>query len=129
MNKEKIVGLSDRLNEIVDEANRHPNGTPGCITWDKAVYAIEALSKELNSKIKMPKVFDDWYKQTNKDLVAEQIVELSSIATGLEPYHGFNDAQLALQDWLSSDEDFLKCIDAIINGYEVNLCKDCRWHI
>lgn len=77
------------------------------------------LIEELNSKITMPKVFDKWYKQTNKDLVAEQIVELSSIVTDLEPYHGFNDEQLALQDWLSSDEDFLKCVEAIINGYEV----------
>jgi len=113
MDKERVIGLSNRINEVVT------NETPTSISWHKIAYASELLQTEINSKIVMPKVFDEWHKQTNKDSVAEQITELSSIAIGLEPYHGFNDEQLALQDWLTDDKDFLNCIDAIINGYEV----------
>jgi uncharacterized DUF497 family protein len=49
-----VISLSNRLNEIVDEANRHHSGITSHITWNKAVYAIEALSEEANSKIIMP---------------------------------------------------------------------------
>jgi len=129
MNKEKIVGLSDRLNKIVDEANRHPNGTPGCITWDKAVYAIEALSKEANSKIIMPKVFDDWYKNDSTygdpNTLKFKIIHFTVMAMwdgkGIE-------SQERLCDWIKKahkgkytydEERFVRCIEAIIHGYKV----------
>lgn len=121
MNKEKIIGLSNRLNSIVDEANRHPNGTPGPITWDKAIYAIEALSKEANSKPVMPKVFDEWKKQylNNRCKLLYWIAELES---GGEESKQDND----LSDWLFEngiDDTFFHryqiCIEAILYGYEV----------
>lgn len=134
MNKEKIVGLSDRLNEIVDEANRHPNGTPGFITWDKAVYAIEALSKEVNSKIIMPAIFDSWYKEQydrNFNIPNKIIENYAKIFYG--DIEGNDDLSHKLMLWVAeytydglSDtlcrqwrEKLLKGIDAIMNGYEV----------
>lgn len=100
MNKEKVIGLSNRLNSIVDEANRHPNGNPGHITWSKAVYSIECLSKEVNSKPVMPKVFDEHAEKLFSDLnniLMEGPVDLKSwndmviIVTRLKPY--FMDAR------------------------------------
>lgn len=82
MNKTKVIGLSNRLNEIVDEADKRPNGNPSQITWDKAVYAIESLSEETNSKPVMPKIFDDWYKQAIK-VKSEYSKDLVSIYAGL----------------------------------------------
>lgn len=124
MNKGKIMGLSDRLNEIVDEANRHPNGTPSCITWDKAVYAIEALSKEVNSKPVMPKVFDEWvdYVGTSgEEALADSFNTL--LFWGLyrdEPEENLfkwitNHSKSSLERTLRLS----KCIDAIRYGYEV----------
>jgi len=128
MNKEKIVGLSDRLNEIVDEANRHPNGTPGCITWGKAVYAIEALSKEVNSKPVMPKVFDEWYKNVieyggpdTRKALAIVFNTLLTVESSI-----YDESESSLKEWLvesDSIEDLnriSKCIDAIQYGYEVS---------
>lgn len=128
MNKEKIVGLSDRLNEIVDEANRHPNGTPGFITWDKAVYAIEALSKEVNSKINMPKVFDEWYKNVieshgGPDTRKALSIVFNTLLTVESSI--YDESESSLKEWLvesDSIEDLnriSKCIDAIRYGYEV----------
>ncbi|MDT6953586.1 hypothetical protein [Companilactobacillus alimentarius] len=121
MNKEKIVGLSDRLNEIVYEANRHPNGTPDCITWDKAVYAIEALDKEVHPKVLMPKVFDEFANQF--DLTKQQ--DEQGLDGALEEVymmymHG-GSIYDELEDYMRSNGDenfYCKCVNALINGYE-----------
>jgi len=56
MDKEKVIGLSDRINEVVTSER------PTSISWHKISYASELLQKELNSKPVMPVVFDIWYK-------------------------------------------------------------------
>lgn len=56
MDKEKVIGLSDRINEVVTSER------PTSISWHKIVYASKLLQKELNSKPVMPVVFDIWYK-------------------------------------------------------------------
>ncbi|AYE38418.1 hypothetical protein D1B17_08700 [Companilactobacillus zhachilii] len=122
MNKEKVIGISNRLNSIVDEANRHPNGNPGHITWSKAVYAIECLSKEVNSKPVMPEVFDDFAKKFDLTIQqGEQSLDEALNEIYMMYMHGgskFND----LEDYMRShgDEEFYtKCVDALVNGYEV----------
>lgn len=130
MDKEKVIGLSNRLNEIVDEANRRPNSTPSQITWDKTVYAIEALSEEVNSKPVMPKIFDEWHEEELElcSCCEEEIDDLIDLST--EPYMPDRDSNSAYQlfEWINQiDQDdikanigrFLKCIDAIRYGYEV----------
>jgi len=122
MNEDKIIGLSNRLNSIVEEANTHPHGNPGRITWDKAVYAIEALDKEVHPKVLMPKFFDKFAKQF--DLTKQQ--DEQGLDGALEEVYmmymnggsRFDD----LEEYMRShgDEEFYaKCIDALVNGYEV----------
>lgn len=127
MNRDKVVSLSNRLNEIVEEAKRHPNGNPGYITWDKAVYAIEALSKEANSKPVMPKVFDDWYKdQYDRNFnILNKIIENYARIFWAD-FDGNDELSKNLMFWSArgnSSEDWLrkliKGIDAIRYGYEV----------
>lgn len=129
MNKDKIIGLSNRLNSIVDEANRHPNGTPGPITWDKAVYAIEALSKEANSKIIMPKVFDKWYKEYGSiDNFMFQFVDAyqGNFSSGVDGdlfkwiYYADNSIYDVGDSSIYNMERLDKCVNAIMSGdYEV----------
>ena len=134
MNEDKVIGLSNRLNEIVDEANRRPNGNPGRITWDKAVYAIEALDKEVHPKVLMPKVFDDWYKdQYDRNFnIPNKIIENYARIFWAD-FDGNDDLSHKLVLWVAeytydglSDtlcrqwrEKLLKGIEAIIHGYEV----------
>lgn len=125
MNEDKIIGLSDRLNEIVDEANRHPNGTPSRITWDKAVYAIEALSEETNSKIIMPKVFADWDFDEHECCDCYELEIQDLIIIYLNNNIADSDNGKSLLKWIyendftESTERLLRCIDAIRYGYEV----------
>lgn len=125
MNEDKIIGLSNRLNSIVDEANRHPNGNPGQITWDKAVYAIEALSEETNSKIIMPKVFADWDFDEHECCDCYELEIQDLIIIYLNNNIADSDNGRSLLKWIY-ENDFtetttrlLKCIDAIRYGYEV----------
>lgn len=129
MNKTKIIGLSNKLNSIVDEANRHPNGIPGLITWNKAVYAIEALSKEVNSKPVMPKIFDEWHEEELElcSCCEDEIDDLIDLSTESYMPHDSNSAY-RLFEWINQNGQddikvkfgrFLKCIDAIRYGYEV----------
>lgn len=118
MNRDKVVSLSNRLNEIVEEAKRHPNGNPGHITWDKAVYAIEALSKEANSKPVMPKVFDEWYNDNifKNDSTYSKFATLNGAIT-----RTIIGSENDLGTWINCDCDvrLYRCIDAIRYGYEV----------
>lgn len=119
MNKEKIIGLSNRLNSIVEEANTHPHGNPGRITWDKAIYAIEALSEEANLKPVMSKIFDEWYK--NHEIsgleLDDAIEELHRCMEVWELGYASN-----IGMWISKNPkvNYRMCIEALMNGYEVS---------
>lgn len=121
MNKQKVL---DKLDEIHDvyEAAYVPSSWPSIEDLIDSISDINDIAKdiqkEVNSKVKMPKVFDEWYKANEiEDLVFDaQISELeSSIGVWRLGYSS------SLGDWVCDDyqQRFFMCINAIINGYEV----------
>jgi len=112
MDKEKVIGLSNRINDVVTSER------PTSISWHKIAYASELLQKELNSKPIMPKVFDDWYQS---DFVSDEssLLAIESLNQEMRLYTlGY---ATLLGTWINNDYDnrYFMCIDAIINGYEV----------
>lgn len=75
MDKEKVIRLSNRINDVVTSE------CPTSISWHKIAYASELLQSELNSKTIMPKVWNDWFETYNlpQDMM---ILELAKLCNG-----------------------------------------------
>lgn len=122
MNKDKIMHLVTLMSATDDEQQQEDIFE----AIEIELYSDEkykVAGKKPNSKIVMPKVFDDWYKravQLKKEHPDEDIDFFYGLANVyLDPFN----AEKSWKDiagWLHGDIDkYLKCIDAIRYGYEV----------
>lgn len=119
MDKEKVIGLSNRINDVVTSER------PTSISWHKIAYASELLQKELdfNFKPEMPVVFDEWFNLLNKPTQGEALSILYWIVFDVDVR---THEQQNLFDWIKGDGSesmFMRriseCVDAIKYGYEV----------
>jgi len=119
MNKQKVLDKLDEIHDIYEQVTDPSDwGTNEYELFDEINDIAKDIQKEVNSKVKMPKVFDEWYKANEiEDLVFDaQISELeSSIGVWRLGYSS------SLGDWVCDDyqQRFFMCIDQIIKGYEV----------
>jgi len=109
MNKEKVMEYVYQLSDLQSICDK-----------DIRKEAISKIEKELNSKPVMPKVFDKWLKEQEGSSVALQ--RLTLVSTSLI-YKIKSVTEDEFTSWIYEDVDEYKhyqmCIDAIINGYEV----------
>lgn len=123
MNKKRVMKLvTDVANSAYDEAYYHEGS-------ERTDSLIKDIDEELNSKTVMPKVFDDWYKNDSTygdpNTLKFKIIHFTVMAMwggkGIE-------SQERLCDWVKKahkgkytydEERFVRCIEAIIHGYEV----------
>ncbi|WP_099973862.1 hypothetical protein [Lactobacillus terrae] len=79
---------------------------------------ISGLNQVVESPTnEMPKVFDAWYKQNIGDNVYGYVQSLDKIFNG----QCDNEIDCRLLDWFGLDRvrNYTRCVNAIINGYEV----------
>jgi len=115
MNKNKILYNLGAVESII-LANVKDNDT-----CDTGVNHVHEIENELNSKVKMPKVFDDWASNYDVGTTAGLDYALTDI---FNAYMGSRYEFSDLDDWFrdGSDADEKKysdCVDALCNGYEV----------
>ncbi|WP_119325694.1 hypothetical protein [Companilactobacillus musae] len=129
MNKEKIMDQLMDIRELTGGAD-----SPS-IDLKKDLMAIRDISsntlKELNSKIVMPKVFDDWYQFVAKDCgenpeYLERWVYLSYMEQAPNSDQKFSSKEeIAFGKWLYGDVDDTSArkqqlvTNAIMDGFEV----------
>lgn len=120
MDKEMVIGLSNRINEVVTSEQ------PTSISWYKIAYASKLLQNELdfNFKPQMPVVFDNWFKLLNKPTQGEALSILYWIVFDIDVR---THEQQNLYDWIKGDcsesmfmRRVSRCVDAIKYGYEVD---------
>jgi len=128
MNKEKIIQMIEDYGTKQYEAgvNYGPADDMDADDFKDLQMRIYNIKNELNSKPVMPKVFDEWiklfglndYDDMKLKLIAELYINFDEMK--------LNDVEFNLSNWLHDpinifpDEDrYLKCVDAIVNGYEV----------
>lgn len=117
MNKERVIGLSNRINEVVTSER------PTSISWHKIAYASELLQNELDSKPVMPKAFENWHEWELESCSCyqDEIDDLVSIFNGLDKESG----DYEILEWIKNDDRrtaidrLLMCIYAIKYDYEV----------
>ena len=119
MNKEKVI-------EHLDSVCSCLNGpTSDTLDFTEMTDEIDEAIRELNSKVTMPESFDKWHKIELElcSCYQDEIIDLLTICT-TDYVHMSND-EIELQKWMNRDDpitypkNFLMCIDAIRNGYEV----------
>lgn len=89
-------------------------------TFGKIVNLSDQIDKEVNSKIKMPKCFDAWYNELEGESNAA-LRRITLMFTSIF-YEIQSIEEDKLTSWLfktNADQHYEMCIDAIINGYEV----------
>lgn len=94
----------------------------GMVNLHHILNKTKYIQRELDSKIVMPEVFDDFAKKFDLTIQqGEQSLDEALNEIHMMYMHGgskFND----LEDYMRShgDEEFYtKCVDALVNGYEV----------
>ena len=120
MNKSRIIELTQELASVPDSDTGYTKH-----------YILEDIENELNEKITMPKVFDDWYK----DITVESS-DIQGIVTYFKftidgKYNNFG-PEKTLFNWVHSGKyskalgmnlidktRYKKCLEAILYGYEV----------
>lgn len=118
MNKEKI---NEMLRHVLLTLKSDKVFVPG-----EALEVLKMAIDELNSKPIMPKAFDAWYKNTalasDPDTPKFRIIHFQIMVM----YGGIGvEEEMNLCDWISKgneeydEERFVRCIEAIIHGYEV----------
>ena len=121
MNKSRIIELTQELASVPDTDTGYTKH-----------YILEEIEYELNEKITMPKVFDDWYKDITAESSDIQGIVTSFNSTIDGKYNNFG-PEKTLFDWVHSgkynrvlgmnlvDENrYRKCLEAILYGYEVD---------
>lgn len=120
MNKSRIIELTQELASVPDTDTGYAKH-----------YILEDIENELNEKITMPKVFDDWYKEiTAESSDIQGIINLFNSTIDGE-YNSY-EPERELFDWVHSGEynrvlgmnlvdenRYRKCLEAILYGYEV----------
>jgi len=115
MNKQEVIRLSAKLDEIFDKDE---------LSFDESTFRLcskltHELWLELHTKPVMPKVFDEWAKNFSldtKDGLEEALWVLMDIY-----YNSGTDS--GLDEWIHLDgtdeKKYSRCVDAVVNGYEV----------
>lgn len=127
MNKERIINLATGLVDSTEEAlmMRDQSQFQNCKNREKQII------EEVNSKIKMPKVFDDWYKDITAESSDIQGI-ITSFKSTIDGEYNSYEPERELYIWVHSgkynrvlemnliDEDrYKRCLEAILYGYEV----------
>jgi len=127
MNKEKVMQMIENYGEKQYDAgvNYGYEDDMDSEVFKDLEMRIYNIKKELNSKPVMPKVFNEWHKMELElcSCYKDEIINLLETCTTI--YVHMSDDEIGLLKWMSSDDPiindkrFLMCIDAIVNGYEV----------
>ena len=118
MDKSRIIELTQELASVPDTDTGYAKH-----------YILEEIEYELNEKITMPKVFDDWYKDvieshggTNtRKTLAIAFNTLLTVDSSV-----YDESESSLKGWfvesnsIENLDRISKCIDAIRYGYEVS---------
>jgi len=123
MYKEKI------LDHLESACNFLDCSTCDVLDFTDMTDEIDKAIRELNSKVKMPKIFDEWVKSFALDSRYSEhnkVILISALGSYIDNYESmYYFANIPEGDvmakWLLEDLDnrTLTCIDAIMNGYEV----------
>jgi len=122
MDKEKI------LDHLESACNFLDCSTCDVLDFTDMTDEIDKAIRELNSKVKMPKVFDEWAKRFDLNDYESLNDALKMVA---DIYFNFDEMELRGSDYKLSfwihdpvndfpdEERYSQCIDALVNGYEV----------
>lgn len=111
MDKSRIIELTQELASVPDTDTGYAKH-----------YILEDIENELNEKITMPKVFDDFAKHFNlKEQQGDGALD-DALTQLFDVYMYGGSIYDELEDYMrnNGDEDFYsKCVYALVNGYEV----------
>jgi len=114
MDKEKVIKLAQQLAHVNYSNKSHSKE-----------FILEDIIKELNSKPVMPKVFDTWHKEEVEiyDRIEGEVYSLIIIYDRKTPTSNVKSENELFtwlnESWATKETKFIKCIDAIRYGYEV----------
>ncbi|MGQ2376291.1 hypothetical protein [Companilactobacillus zhachilii] len=122
MNKTKVMQIINSIDlglNIIEEGQQLDTQ----VLTESVRTDVEDLKEELNSKPVMPKVFENWHEWEIESCSCyqDEIDDLLNIFNGLDKESG----DYEILDWIKNDDRrtaidrLLMCIDAILNGYEV----------
>lgn len=124
MDKEKIIQMIEDYGSKQYEAgvNYGPADDMDADDFKDLQMRIYNIKNELNSKPVMPKVFDEWLKKLESEDsdIASSVAGL--VLLGLQgKVSKSRSLDGKLYNWIyeKGDEAFIRCIEAIIHGYEV----------
>lgn len=126
MNKQKVLDKLDEIHDIYEQVTDPSEwGTNEYELFDEINDIAKDIQKEVNSKVKMPKVFDEWAKPYDTYTIKGLDDALKNLFDIYETQVCENKAEQALSDWLDggySIGKYVKCEKALIAGYEVLPC-------
>ena len=129
MDKEKLLSLLDGARKKLSESYDYLDNSTYIDYMQSIESDINKTIKIASSNIVMPKVFDEWItSQTTVTTKVGLLVSLNDV------FYCNTSEDLKLAHWLydedvnnpflpkesvSNDDKYIRCVDAIINGYEV----------
>lgn len=114
MNKEKVMQAVYELSDLQSICSKSMR--------QKAINKVES---EIDSKVVMPKVFDEWLTGLKKDKAWTDYFILKRLnLIFFENLVGSSNEHKIYYDWLCKNDKkdikkYQKCVNAVLNGYEV----------